>query len=160
MALHLLGCIHRVKLRTNHQRSRALIEPPRPGCRPDTEARASAGAPAPREKSHVILPLFRDPAGAGHVFFPWSLSPRRTEMSTTLGVTGDLCEGLAEVSLEGAPLRPAEMRGAQHVGHLKQRMAGGDRFFVVDVERRVPRPPFLQRGEERTRLDELGARGK
>src|SRR6185369_14966353 len=72
---------------------------------------------------------------------------------------GDLLEALAEIKLEVVPLRPAEMRRAQHVVHLQERMtAAGDRLLLIDVDRGIARPALLQRLQERARLDQLGAR--
>ena len=71
----------------------------------------------------------------------------------------DLLEALAEIELEVVPLGPAEMRRAQHVVHLQERVvAAGDRLLLVDVHRGVAGPALLQRVEQRAGRHQLGAR--
>src|SRR5436190_9374291 len=70
----------------------------------------------------------------------------------------DLLEAFAEIKLEVVPLRPTEVRRAQHVVHLQVWMvAAGDRLLLVDVHRGVARPAFFQGIEQSTRRDQLGA---
>src|SRR5262245_8038929 len=72
----------------------------------------------------------------------------------------DLVEDLGEGDLVVLARHVPEVRRAHHVGHVEQRVGRvAQGLVLVDVDRRLARPPGLERVHKRAGCDERGAAG-
>ena len=78
-----------------------------------------------------------------------SLHLRVGEAERLAGGEGDdLFEAFPEVEFERLPIGPAEMRHAQNIRHLEERVvSANDRLVLVDIDRRRAGTAGLQGGE-------------
>src|ERR1700732_3655809 len=86
----------------------------------------------------------------------WICQPQRQ----ALLIRNDLLERLTEIELVVRPFGPAKVGCAQHIWHGEERViAVHDRLMLVNIDGGVAGPAPAQRGEQRPRRNELGARG-